>query len=54
VTIATELNDERSRRLVNQRQLPHCYVKCSCERGCSVCAHTGLVTKAHAKHVPET
>jgi anti-anti-sigma factor len=54
VTIGAEVNEDRSRRLVNQRQFPHLYVTCSCERGCYVCAYTGLVTKAHAKHAPAT
>jgi hypothetical protein len=53
VTFPAEVNEERSRRLANQRQFPYFYVKCSCERGCYVCAYTGLVTKAHAKHAPE-
>lgn len=52
MTIPTELNAERRRRLANQREFPHFYVKCSCEHGCSVCAYTGLVTKAHAKDAP--
>jgi anti-anti-sigma factor len=54
VTIAAEVNEDRSRRLANQRQFPHFYVKCLCERGCYVCAYTGLVTKADAKHAPAT
>jgi hypothetical protein len=54
VTIPTEVNEERGRRLANQRQLRHYYVKCSCERGCYICAYTGLVTKGHAKHASPT
>jgi hypothetical protein len=54
VTIPTEVHEERSRRLANQRRFRHCYVRCSCERGCYVCAYTGLVTKAHAKLAPAT
>jgi hypothetical protein len=38
VTIATEVNEDRRRRLVNQRLFRHYFVKCSCERGCFVCA----------------
>ena len=45
-----DVHADRRDRLVNQRQFPHYYVKCSCEVGCHVCAHTCLVTKAHAKH----
>jgi hypothetical protein len=54
VTIAAEVDKDRSRRLVNQRQLPHSYVKCLCEGGCYVCAYTGLVSKAQAKQAPAT
>ena len=54
MTLTGEVNDERSRRLANQRQFPHFYVKCSCEQGCYVCARTGLVTKAHAKDTRPT
>jgi hypothetical protein len=52
VTIPNRVNAERRRRLANQRLFRHCYVNCSCVRGCYVCAYTGLVTKAHAKHAP--
>ena len=46
----TGVNDEdHLRRLANQRLFRRYYVECSCERGCHVCAHTGLVTKGHAK-----
>jgi hypothetical protein len=54
VTIAAEVNEDRSRRLVNQSQFPHLYVKCLCERGCYVCAYTGLVSKAQVKHASAT
>ena len=54
MTIPTVVREERRRRLANQRLFRQCYVKCSCERGCYVCAYTGLVTKAHAKHAPAT
>ncbi len=47
--IPTEINSEHHRRLANQRLFRHYYVKCSCERGCYVCAYAGLVTKGHAK-----
>jgi hypothetical protein len=49
-TIASEVNEDRRHRLVNQRLFRHYFVKCSCELGCSVCAYTGMVSKAHAKH----
>ena len=52
MTIPTEVDEERRRRLANQRLFRRYYVKCSCERGCYVCAYTSLVTKAHAKHAP--
>jgi hypothetical protein len=54
VTIPTEVDEDRRRRLANQRLFRHCYVKCSCERGCYLCAYTGLVTKGHAKQPPTT
>jgi hypothetical protein len=54
VTIPTEVDEDRRRRLANQRLFRHYYVKCSCEQGCYVCAYTGLVTKGHAKHTPTT
>jgi len=54
MTIPTEVDEDRRRRLANQRLLRHYYVKCSCEQGCHVCAYTGLVTKGHAKHKPTT
>ena len=54
MTIPTDVNAERRRRLANQRLFRHYYVKCSCEPGGSVCAYTGLVTKAQAKHAPAT
>jgi hypothetical protein len=49
VTIPTVDDDERRRRLANQRVFRYCYVRCSCEQGCYLCAYTGLVTKGHAK-----
>ena len=49
MTIPPEVNEERDRRLDNQRLFPRCYVKCSCERGCDECAYTGLVSKGHRK-----
>jgi hypothetical protein len=54
VTIPTEVNEERDRRLANQRLFPDYFVKCSCERGCYECAYTGLVTRGHAKHTRPT
>jgi hypothetical protein len=49
VTITVDVVEDRERRLVNQRNFRHCFVKCLCERGCVVCAYTGLVSKGHAK-----
>jgi hypothetical protein len=49
MNIAAETRDDRVRRLLNQRTFRDCFVKCSCERGCAVCAYTGLVSKGHAK-----
>jgi hypothetical protein len=51
---ATEATKDRRRRLANQRLFPHYFVKCSCERGCLVCAYTGLVSKGHAKQTRPT
>ena len=53
MTVADD-NEDRGRRLVDQRQFPHFYVKCLCEQGCYVCAYTGLVSKAQAKHAAAT
>jgi hypothetical protein len=50
VTLTTDLKEDRRRRLDNQRQFRLYFVKCPCERGCLVCAYTGLVSKGHAKH----
>jgi len=49
MTVATEIREDRRRRLANQRLFQHYFVKCSCERGCLVCAYTGLISKGHAK-----
>jgi hypothetical protein len=54
VTIPTEVTEEYRRRLANQRRFRHFYVRCSCERGCYVCAYTGLITKGHAKRTRAT
>jgi hypothetical protein len=54
VIIPTEVNEDRLRRLANQRLFPHYYVKCSCEQGCLECAYTGLVSKGHPKHTRPT
>jgi len=43
-----ELTRDRERRLVNQSAFPRSFVSCSCEQGCLVCAHTGLVSRAEA------
>jgi hypothetical protein len=50
VTLTADLEADRRRRLVNQRRFRHYFVKCPCERGCLVCAYTGLVSKGHTKH----
>jgi hypothetical protein len=49
MNIAAETRDDRVRRLINQRTFRDCFVKCSCERGCAVCAYTRLVSKGQAK-----
>ena len=49
MTVATEIEQDRRRRLVNQRLFPGHFVKCPCKGGCLVCAYTGLVSKGHAK-----
>jgi hypothetical protein len=49
VTITTDVKADHQRRLINQRRFRHYFVKCPCERGCLVCAYTGLVSKGHAK-----
>jgi hypothetical protein len=54
VILAIEVDEDRLRRLANQRLFPAYYVMCSCDRGCYVCAHTGLVTKGLAKSSPGT
>ncbi len=53
MTIPPEVNEDRRRRLANQRLFRRCYVKCSCERGCYMCAYTGLVTRGQAKHATQ-
>ena len=50
MTITSDLKADQQRRLINQRQFRHYFVRCPCERGCPVCAYTGLVSKGHAKH----
>jgi hypothetical protein len=49
-TIA-ELQQDRERRLRNQRVYPFSFVSCSCQRGCAVCAYTGLISRAEAKRI---
>ena len=44
MTVPSEFHEERRRRLANQRLFRRYYVDCSCERGCYICAYTGLVT----------
>jgi hypothetical protein len=53
VTFTTDVLEDRARRLRNQRWFRHYFVKCACERGCAVCAYTGLVSKRHAKTVTD-
>ena len=50
MTFTTDVKEDHERRLINQRRFPHYFVKCPCERGCPVCAYTGLVSKGHANH----
>ena len=50
MTLTTDLKHDHQRRLVNQRQFRRYFVNCRCERGCPVCAYTGLVSKGHARH----
>jgi len=49
MTPVDELTRDRERRLLNQSAFPRSFVSCSCERGCLLCAHTGLVSRAEAK-----
>jgi hypothetical protein len=49
MTPVDELTLDRERRLLNQSAFPRSFVSCSCERGCLLCAHTGLVSRAEAK-----
>jgi hypothetical protein len=51
--IATEVKEDHRRRLANQRRFRYHFVKCLCERGCPVCAYTGLVSKGHAKRITD-
>jgi hypothetical protein len=49
MNVADDLRNDRVRRLVNQRAFRHYFVDCLCERGCALCAYTGLVSKGEAK-----
>jgi hypothetical protein len=49
VNAVNELTGDRERRLLNQRAFPGYFVNCPCERGCPVCAYTGLVSRAEGK-----
>jgi hypothetical protein len=51
MTLVDELTSDRERRLVNQSAFPRSFVSCSCDRGCLLCAHTGLVSRAEAKQL---
>ena len=46
-----EMRRDHRRRLQNQRAFPLRFVDCSCERGCLVCAYTGLVSRGQAKQL---
>jgi hypothetical protein len=46
---ASELSSDRTRRLLVQQTFPTFFVSCPCQRGCLVCAYTGLISKAEAK-----
>ena len=50
MTLTTDVEEDRRRRLVNQRQFRRHFVTCPCERGCPVCAYTGLVSKGQARN----
>lgn len=47
----TDLTSDHGRRLLNQRAFPHYYVNCPCQRGCPLCAHTRLISKAQAQEL---
>jgi hypothetical protein len=49
MTPVDELTRDRERRLLNQSAFPRSFVSCSCQQGCLLCAHTGLVSRAEAK-----
>ena len=49
MTPVDEPTRDREQRLLNQSEFPRSFVSCSCEQGCLVCAHTGLVSRAEAK-----
>jgi hypothetical protein len=49
VNTDAELTRDRERRIHNQRAFPLSFVNCACERGCLVCAYTGLVSRAEWK-----
>jgi hypothetical protein len=49
MTPVDELTRDRERLLLNQSAFPRSFVSCSCEQGCVLCAHTGLVSRAEAK-----
>jgi hypothetical protein len=51
VNAVNELTRDRERRLLNQRAFPLSFIDCSCERGCLVCAYTGLVSRAEGKQI---
>jgi hypothetical protein len=53
LTLAIEVEEDRERRLANQRRFRDHFVRCRCERGCLVCAYTGLVSKGHARRATD-
>ena len=51
MTFIDDLRHDRERRLLNQSAFPRSFVSCSCERGCLLCAYTGLVSRAEASQI---
>jgi hypothetical protein len=49
MNLADDMRDDRIRRMVNQRAFRDYFVDCLCDRGCALCAYTGLVSKGQAK-----
>ena len=49
MNLTDDIGADRVRRLINQLAFRDYFVHCLCERGCAVCAYTGLVSKGQAK-----